>query len=880
MQNFSRRSDNLGRSMLEMIGVLAIIGLLSVGALFAYRYAVDKYQANEIINAEQFVAFHIVDGVENPNHIVIPDDIKMPYEIEAEILENNVFGVYILDVPERICKAILTSAPKTLKLAVNDTFYEGNGDICTEPATVRFYHNLDASQQENVCPSACDSNEVCILGKCCAKTKACAGTCCPDDADGNPLKCADGKCVCEDDDKALDATNHCVCTPREGSHCLTSSAKGDACVCTSCQDGYILTEDGECEEKTCPDNASVEGSGDETSTPNCKCDESTPLWIGDSCVAANCVNKMTKALIASGQGTAESILANFANKGGTNSLEYNDTVEFRDGTYDLSECSLKVNAHIYFEKSTVRLSSLSAKMGNNKIAINLNNASLFVTGDVRGEATSANSGIRLYNNSQLTGANITGISANGVGISNESASMTATGAITGSSNGNGFGIENRAQMKAASIKASSPSKNGLLNSGTIVASGDVEGISDVEKGLVNSGSIETSGSITGISTNVWVDVNGVNSSGSLTASAIYYCPTRWVKTVSVTPECAPNCTHGSCMCQTGDENCQASETRDGVCVCIVCKDGFELNENNVCEPNTCPENASKSGTGDETNMANCKCNADTPLWLGDVCGQSSCANKMIKALAASNQGTSSTLNGNFASLTSSNLKYTGNVEFLNNDADLSGCTLDITGYLYLEKAAVKVGSVSATVNTNKIAINLNDGDLIVSGDVSAISNSTNLALRLYNGSTLSANSITAEASKSQSVLNESSSVITATSTINASGDRGILNNATINAAAIRSTCTGGYAAIENGNTASIKTSGDVYGRSAYKYGILNNGTIEAQGSVSGISDIDIAGISSNGAITAPNIYYCPSHWFKNGMASVTPQCAADCTTCK
>lgn len=528
--------------MLEMIGVLAIVGMLSIGALLGYRYAMDKHQANEIINAEQFVAFHIIDGVENPEHIIIPNDINMPYEIDAEILEKNIIGVYILDVPKRICRVILNSSPKSIKLAVNDNFFNGDTSICSEPSIVRFYHNLEASQQGNICPSACNWNEVCILGQCCPNTKACAGTCCPNDADGTPLKCKDGKCVCEDDNKALNAENHCVCYPRTNSHCLVSTPKGEECVCTTCEDGYILNEDGECDEKTCPDNASVEGTGDETTTENCKCNTNKPLWLNNSCVAATCVNKMTKALISSAQGSAETILALFADKGNTSNLEYNGTVEFRDGTYDLSECSLKVNAHLYLEKATVRLASVSAKTDDKKIAINLNNSNLFVLGNVHGETTSTNNGIRLYNNSQLTASNIIGISANGAGILNEGALISATDTITGISTGNGFGIDNRAKLEATRINAKSSNKNGLVNSGTIIASGDIKCISDVDKGLVNSGSIETTASITGISNNTWVDVNGVNSSGSLTASAIYYCPTRWVKTVSVTPQCSADCT--------------------------------------------------------------------------------------------------------------------------------------------------------------------------------------------------------------------------------------------------------------------------------------------------------------------------------------------------
>ena len=39
-----------GRSMVEMLGVLAIIGVLSVGGIAGYRMAMNKYKANELIN--------------------------------------------------------------------------------------------------------------------------------------------------------------------------------------------------------------------------------------------------------------------------------------------------------------------------------------------------------------------------------------------------------------------------------------------------------------------------------------------------------------------------------------------------------------------------------------------------------------------------------------------------------------------------------------------------------------------------------------------------------------------------------------------------------------------------------------------------------------
>ena len=39
-----------GRSMIEMLGVLAIIGVLSVGGIARYSKAMERYRVNETIN--------------------------------------------------------------------------------------------------------------------------------------------------------------------------------------------------------------------------------------------------------------------------------------------------------------------------------------------------------------------------------------------------------------------------------------------------------------------------------------------------------------------------------------------------------------------------------------------------------------------------------------------------------------------------------------------------------------------------------------------------------------------------------------------------------------------------------------------------------------
>ena len=46
-----KTNSQSGRSMVEMLGVLAIIGVLSIGGVAGYRYAIQKYHASQLMNS-------------------------------------------------------------------------------------------------------------------------------------------------------------------------------------------------------------------------------------------------------------------------------------------------------------------------------------------------------------------------------------------------------------------------------------------------------------------------------------------------------------------------------------------------------------------------------------------------------------------------------------------------------------------------------------------------------------------------------------------------------------------------------------------------------------------------------------------------------------
>ncbi|MBE6456262.1 MAG: hypothetical protein IJO11_04425, partial [Alphaproteobacteria bacterium] len=56
---YKKSVSEIGRSMVEMLGVLAIIGVLSVAGIAGYRYAMDRYIANDVLHESNIRGFDV-----------------------------------------------------------------------------------------------------------------------------------------------------------------------------------------------------------------------------------------------------------------------------------------------------------------------------------------------------------------------------------------------------------------------------------------------------------------------------------------------------------------------------------------------------------------------------------------------------------------------------------------------------------------------------------------------------------------------------------------------------------------------------------------------------------------------------------------------------
>ena len=98
-----------GRSMIEMFGVLAIIALLSVIGVAAYRYAVSRHEANSILKQSHEIASDVMfrqqmfSAREDGDELIFQGSDKT--ELRAFRVNPRVFRVVTPALDEDVCSA-------------------------------------------------------------------------------------------------------------------------------------------------------------------------------------------------------------------------------------------------------------------------------------------------------------------------------------------------------------------------------------------------------------------------------------------------------------------------------------------------------------------------------------------------------------------------------------------------------------------------------------------------------------------------------------------------------------------------------------------------------------------------------------------------------
>ncbi|MBE6446677.1 MAG: type II secretion system protein [Alphaproteobacteria bacterium] len=143
--NKNYKRSQKGRSMVEMLGVLAIVGVLSVGGVYGYGVAMKKHKANELLHQASMLAATI-SAQAMTNNGTLPQTITD--------FGNTSYGKFQSAVGETADKTGFTITISELDGSVCSQLKEGgmvrdvDCDETTGDATITYYKNLATNDEE------------------------------------------------------------------------------------------------------------------------------------------------------------------------------------------------------------------------------------------------------------------------------------------------------------------------------------------------------------------------------------------------------------------------------------------------------------------------------------------------------------------------------------------------------------------------------------------------------------------------------------------------------------------------------------------------------------------------------------------------------------
>ncbi len=242
-----------GRSMVEMLGTLAIMGVLSIGGIMGYSYAMDRYHANQIMNDVNLRGIDLIAQASRGGGLSLAEwpaktsgDLDIGLEID-ETTNTTEGGIYVKGVEKDICEIIADDLlPEDITLVIDgETYVSGT---CGETNKMVFYYDAMAEAlggEEPECngpvvDGKCEPCEEGLIWNTSTNTCMCAS---------NTEFLSDGKCYpCPSGTTVSESGKECVCPPDFPNW---EGLRGDSGACSNdykrldtrflCADGLIYT---------------------------------------------------------------------------------------------------------------------------------------------------------------------------------------------------------------------------------------------------------------------------------------------------------------------------------------------------------------------------------------------------------------------------------------------------------------------------------------------------------------------------------------------------------------------------------------------------------------------------------------------------------------
>ena len=176
-----------GRSMVEMLGVLAIIGVLSIGGIAGYTMAMNKHRANELLDGgskRAMVAMQqIALGYDAKDVSFAEFTGEDGFTGSPVAIQGGELGIHVNGVKQAVCETLVNMVDgENVYVAVEegeDTVAEIDADECTDPIDLLLVYKMgqsagtgggdddDDDTPSDLCASVtCPSGQACVAGEC------------------------------------------------------------------------------------------------------------------------------------------------------------------------------------------------------------------------------------------------------------------------------------------------------------------------------------------------------------------------------------------------------------------------------------------------------------------------------------------------------------------------------------------------------------------------------------------------------------------------------------------------------------------------------------------------------------------------------------------
>jgi len=174
-----------GRSMVEMLGVLTIMGILSVAGMSAFKSAMTRHRANELMNAISMRLMTLAAQRAQGTQLSLSEfgtGKVGSSTISVDTANTNAIVLSLSDVPAAVCQNMFnTKGANVVKMTSNGVELTSASDcVDGKVVTITFNNDLAVENMQQAQKSCIEDASICTGGRECT-----SGVCqCPEQQEG------------------------------------------------------------------------------------------------------------------------------------------------------------------------------------------------------------------------------------------------------------------------------------------------------------------------------------------------------------------------------------------------------------------------------------------------------------------------------------------------------------------------------------------------------------------------------------------------------------------------------------------------------------------------------------------------------------------------